>query len=207
MKWFYNRTYRERFYFATAIRGALSKIRETAIIRSTGRSAERQMWWRVRTGAARASRSADAKALQSLCVETLKGGSAPPTGTPTRTELPQKSAGILDPALSSLGGHSALKNNEAFLTQTIPQSIEFIGLSCFPRERHFFAKARCNNLPGTHPVAQPGGRQGVVSKGKHSQGQPGRLQHQGQRLSIGGCAPVSSRSPGDPVFRHPQRVR
>jgi hypothetical protein len=37
MNWSYNRTYRERFYFATAIRGVLSTIRERSVSASSKR--------------------------------------------------------------------------------------------------------------------------------------------------------------------------
>src|ERR1700688_4713275 len=57
------------------------------------------------------------------------------------------------------------------------------------------------------PVAQPRGREDVVSEGEHSQGWPGRLQHQGQRLSPGCGPPISGRRRGDPVLRHPWRIR
>src|SRR3979490_1119619 len=47
----------------------------------------------------------------------------------------------------------------------------------------------------------------ILSKGEHSEGRPGRVQHQGQRLSIGCSRAVSGRRLGDPVLRDPCRIR
>src|ERR1700692_345647 len=56
-------------------------------------------------------------------------------------------------------------------------------------------------------MGQPGGRQGVLSKGKHSEGRPSRVQHQGQRLSIGCSRAISGGHLGDPVLRGTRRIR
>src|SRR5215207_8351592 len=56
-------------------------------------------------------------------------------------------------------------------------------------------------------VAQSGGRQGVLSEGQHSEGRPGRVQHQGQRLSIDCSRAVSGGRAGNPVLRDACRIR
>src|SRR5271169_6007795 len=56
-------------------------------------------------------------------------------------------------------------------------------------------------------MAQPGGGQGVVSESQHSQGRPGRLQHQRERLPIGGAYSISSGRRRGSVLRNPCRIR